>query len=171
MGFDLGFSQWLIQFYFLEELAAIFSGRIFSATLIAVVGIYFYRIKQLKIFFFICLVTGLGDLLGNFLKDIFLQPRPCYNLIEYFPKIDQCGPDLTGMPSNHALNFFIFSTLVHLFLRNPIISVLFFTSSVLVAMSRVLLLKHLLSQVIIGALIGVIMAILFFKAYNKWKET
>jgi membrane-associated phospholipid phosphatase len=38
-------------------------------------------------------------------------------------------------------------------------------------MSRVLLLKHLLSQVIIGALIGVIMAILFFKAYNKWKET
>ena len=71
------------------------------------------------------------------------------------------------MPSNHALNFFIFSTLVHLFLRNPIISVLFFTSSVLVAMSRVLLLKHLLSQVIIGALIGVIMAILFFKAYNK----
>jgi membrane-associated phospholipid phosphatase len=75
------------------------------------------------------------------------------------------------MPSNHALNFFIFSTLVHLFLRNPIISVLFFTSSVLVAMSRVLLLKHLLSQVIIGALIGVIMAILFFKAYNKWKET
>jgi hypothetical protein len=81
MGFDLGFSQWLIQFYFLEELAAIFSGRIFSATLIAAVGIYFYRIKQLKIFFFICLVTGLGDLLGNFLKDIFLQPRPCYNLI------------------------------------------------------------------------------------------
>jgi undecaprenyl-diphosphatase len=171
MGFDLAFSQWLIQFYFLEELAAIFSGRIFSATLIAAVGIYFYRIKQLKIFFFICLVTGLGDLLGNFLKDIFLQPRPCYNLIEYFPEIDQCGPDLTGMPSNHALNFFIFSTLVHLFLRNPIISVLFFTSSVLVAMSRVLLLKHLLSQVIIGALIGVIMAILFFKAYNKWKET
>ena len=171
MGFDLGFSQWLIQFYFLEELAAIFSGRIFSATLIAAVGIHFYRIKQLKIFFFICLVTGLGDLLGNFLKDIFLQPRPCYNLIEYFSEIDQCGPDLTGMPSNHALNFFIFSTLVHLFLRNPIISVLFFTSSVLVAMSRVLLLKHLLSQVIIGAFIGVIMAILFFKAYNKWKET
>jgi len=71
MDFDLSFSEWLIQFYFLEELAMVFSGRLFSATLIVAIGIYFYKIKKLRIFFFICLVTGLGDLFGNFLKDIF----------------------------------------------------------------------------------------------------
>ena len=170
MGFDLSFSQWLVQFDYLNELATIFSGRFFSGTLVASIGIYFYRIKKLKIFFFICLATGLGDLLGNFLKDLFLQPRPCFSHIDLFPSIDRCGPDLTGMPSNHALNFFIFSTLLHLYFKNRIISIIFFTSSVFVALSRVLLVKHLLSQVIIGALIGIIMGIIFNKVLQKWTK-
>ena len=170
MGFDLSFSQWLVQFDYLNELATIFSGRFFSGTLVVSIGIYFYRIKKLKIFFFICLATGLGDLLGNFLKDLFLQPRPCFSHIDLFPSIDRCGPDLTGMPSNHALNFFIFSTLLHLYFKNRIISIIFFTSSVFVALSRVLLVKHLLSQVIIGALIGIVMGIIFNKVLQKWTK-
>ena len=170
MGFDLSFSQWLVQFDYLNELATIFSGRFFSGTLVVSIGIYFYRIKKLKIFFFICLATGLGDLLGNFLKDLFLQPRPCFSHIDLFPTIDRCGPDLTGMPSNHALNFFIFSTLLHLYFKNRIISIIFFTSSVFVALSRVLLVKHLLSQVIIGALIGIVMGIIFNKVLQKWTK-
>ena len=87
------------------------------------------------------------------------------------PIVEKCGSDLTGLPSNHALNFFLFSTLVHLFLKKTEISVLFFTSSVLVALSRVLLVKHLLSQVIIGALIGILMARLFYEVYTKWKQS
>ena len=170
MGFDLSFSQWLVQFDYLNELATIFSGRFFSGTLVVSIGIYFYRIKKLKIFFFICLATGLGDLLGNFLKDLFLQPRPCFSHIDLFPSIDRCGSDLTGMPSNHALNFFIFSTLLHLYFKNRIISIIFFTSSVFVALSRVLLVKHLLSQVIIGALIGIVMGIIFNKVLQKWTK-
>ena len=170
MGLDLSFSEWLVQFNYFNDLAIIFSGRVFSGTLIAGIGIYFYRIKKLKIFFFICLATGLGDLLGNFLKDLFLQPRPCFSHIDLFPSIDRCGPDLTGMPSNHALNFFIFSTLLHLYFKNRIISIIFFTSSVFVALSRVLLVKHLLSQVIIGALIGIVMGIIFNKVLQKWTK-
>jgi len=168
MEIDLSFSQWLSQFDHLNDLALIFSGRVFSGSLIAGIGIYYYRIKKFKIFLFICLATGFGDLLGNFLKDLFLQPRPCYSYIDLFPNTDRCGSDLTGMPSNHALNFFIFSTLVHLNLKKPIISVIFFASSLLVALSRVLLVKHLLSQVIIGALIGIIMGIIFNTALQKW---
>ena len=106
-----------------------------------------------------------------FLKDFFSQPRPCFNYHENFPMIEKCGSDLTGMPSNHTLNFFLFSTLVHLFLRQPSISFIFFASSVLVALSRVLLIKHLLSQVIIGGLIGIVMAKIFFEAYIKWKKS
>ena len=41
----------------------------------------------------------------------------------------------------------------------------------LVALSRVLLIKHLLSQVIIGGLIGIVMAKIFFEAYVKWKKS
>ena len=98
------------------------------------------------------------------------RPRPCFSHIDLFPSIDRCGPDLTGMPSNHALNFFIFSTLIHLYFKNRIISIIFFTSSVFVALSRVLLVKHLLSQVIIGALIGIVMGIIFNKVLQKWTK-
>lgn len=171
MSFDILFSEWIYQFYFLKDIAEVFSGRIFSGTLVACIGLYFFKIKKFKIFLFICLATGLGDLTGNILKDLFLQPRPCFNSYENFPMIERCGSDLTGMPSNHTLNFFLFSTLVHLFLKKPFISIIFFTSSVLVALSRVLLIKHLLSQVIIGGLIGIVMAKIFFEAYVRWKQS
>ena len=79
MNIDLLFSEWVYQFYFLKDVAEVFSGRVFSGILVASIGIYFFKIKKLKIFLFICLVTGLGDLTGNILKDFFSQPRPCFN--------------------------------------------------------------------------------------------
>ncbi|MAC03559.1 MAG: hypothetical protein CMQ58_02030, partial [Gammaproteobacteria bacterium] len=64
--------------------------------------------------------------------------------------------------------FFTFSTLVHLMLKNKIISFIFFFSSILVALSRVLLVKHLLSQVIIGSIIGIFLAFTAFKISRRW---
>ena len=171
MDIDLIFSEWIIQLYFLSDYAEFFGGRIFSGMLVFGLGIYFYKIKKFKIFLFICICTGFGDFVGNILKDLFAQPRPCFSYIQNFPMIEKCGSDLTGMPSNHTLNFFLFSTLVHLFLRHPSISFIFFASSVLVALSRVLLIKHLLSQVIIGGLIGIVLAKIFYEAYMKWKKS
>ena len=107
----------------------------------------------------------------NILKDLFAQPRPCYSYIQNFPMIAQCGPELTGLPSNHALNFFMFSTLVHLFLKNRFVSTIFFGFSFLVSFSRVLLVKHWFSQVIIGGLIGIVLAKIFYEAYMKWKKS
>lgn len=170
MNIDLVFSEWVVQFYFLSDLAEFFGGRIFSGTLVLSLGIYFYKIKQFKTFIFICIATGLGDFVGNILKDFFAQPRPCYNYFQNFPMIEKCGPELTGLPSNHALNFFLFSTLVHFFLKNPFVTSIFFGFSLLVSLSRVLLVKHLLSQVIIGSLIGIVMAKIFYEAYTKWKK-
>ena len=85
--------------------------------------------------------------------------------------IAQCGPELTGLPSNHALNFFMFSTLVHLFLKNRFVSTIFFGFSFVVSFSRVLLVKHWFSQVIIGGLIGIVLAKIFYEAYMKWKKS
>ena len=171
MSFDLMFSEWLIQFYFLKDIAEVFSGRIFSGTLVIITGIYSIKVKQFKTFIFICLATGIGDLTGNILKDFFQEPRPCFNYYEKFPMVERCGSGLTGLPSNHSLNFFMFATLVHLLLKKRVISIILFVSSILVALSRVLLVKHLLSQVIIGGLIGMLMAIVFFEAYVRWKKS
>ena len=105
MNFDLMFSEWLLQFYFLKDIAEVFSGRFFSGTLVILIGLYSLKVKQFRIFIFICLATGIGDLTGNILKDFFQEPRPCFNYYEKFPMVERCGSDLTGLPSNHALNF------------------------------------------------------------------
>ena len=171
MDIDLAFSEWIVKFYFLSDFAEFLGGRIFSGMLVLGLGIYFYKIKKFKIFLFICISTGFGDFVGNIFKDLFAQPRPCHSFIQNFPMIEKCGPELTGLPSNHALNFFMFSTLVHFFLKNSFISSVFFAFSFLVSISRVLLVKHWLSQVIIGGLIGIVLAKIFFEAYMKWKKS
>ena len=171
MNIDLIISEWIVQFYFLSNLAEFFGGRIFSGVLVLGLGIYFYKIKKLKIFLFICISTGFGDFIGNILKDLFAQPRPSYSYIQNFPMIEKCGPEPTGLPSNHALNFFMFSTLVHFFLKNPFISLVFFAFSFLVLFSRVLLVKHSISQVIIGRLIRIVMAKIFYEDNMKWKKS
>ena len=74
MNFDLMFSEWLLQFYFLKDIAEVFSGRFFSGTLVILIGLYSLKVKQFRIFIFICLATGIGDLTGNILKDFFQDP-------------------------------------------------------------------------------------------------
>jgi len=57
MNIDLLFSEWVYQFYFLKDVAEVFSGRVFSGILVASIGIYFFKIKKFKIFLFICLAN------------------------------------------------------------------------------------------------------------------
>lgn len=102
-------------------------------------------------------VAGLGDFAGNQLKGVFAQPRPCYSLADQVRQPGRaeqgaCGANLTGMPSNHALNAFaIASFLVMVF--GPRAAGLFVLAA-LIALSRVYLGKHLPSQITGGALIG-----------------
>ena len=175
MNIDLLFSEWVYQFYFLKDVAEIFSGRVFSGILVASIGIYFFKIKKFKIFLFICLATGFGDLTGNILKELLSDTRPCYGYSEIFMEkgliLKECGSQTTRMPSNHAINFFLFSTLLHLTIKNKYISSIYFISSALVALSRVFLIKHLLSQVIIGAFIGIFLGIFFYSLFYRWIKT
>lgn len=103
-------------------------------------------------------VVGLGDAAGNRLKDVFAEPRPCYSLADQVRQPGRtergaCGANLTGMPSNHALNAFATAGfLVMVF--GPRAAGLFVLAA-LIALSRVYLGKHLPSQILGGAVIGV----------------
>ena len=175
MNIDVEFSIWFAQFQYLDSFFSFISTRWFASILVLLAGVYFYHVKQLKIFVFICIATSLGDLTGNILKELLSDTRPCYGYSEIFIEegliLKECGSQSTGMPSNHAINFFLFSTLLHLTIRNKYITSIYFISSVLVALSRVFLIKHLLSQVIIGAFIGILLGILFYNLFYKWIKT
>ena len=77
----------------------------------------------LRLWFLLILFVGLGDMFGNFLKHLLAQPRPCAEfpdtvrlVIEPF-KVG-CSFAPRGMPSNHALNFFLTASFLGVALRS-----------------------------------------------------
>ena len=107
------------------KLCRIFWKNFFWGTRIRL-GIYFYKIKKFKIFLFICISTGFGDFFGNILKDFFFSTKTMYGFHQNFPMIEKCGPELTGLPSNHTLNFFHVFNFWSIFLKNRLCKYDFF---------------------------------------------
>ena len=102
-----------------------------------------------------------GDALGNLLKYLWAQPRPCYVIAELLRLPNgRCGFQLNGIPSNHALNFFAAATFMSLMTRSRGWVLLLFGIALLVALSRVYLGKHYPSQVAVGAVTGTLLAYL-----------
>jgi membrane-associated phospholipid phosphatase len=172
MNADIIFIIWLSEYKFFESFFQIVSTRLFSFSLLFLFSIYFFFKKKFWVFVFIILALLISDFLGAFLKDILSEERPCFGangefLISEGILESLCGNQKTGMPSNHALNFFLFTSLFYLIERNLLITLFLVLISILVSLSRVFLVKHFLSQVIIGAALGLIFGILFYEIYKR----
>lgn len=103
--------------------------------------------------------VGLGDAFGNQLKDIFDQYRPCFELTELsrwpgHPRGENCSSSTSGLPSNHAINFFVTAGFATAVLRSRAWGIGLFVLALVVCISRVYLFEHYPSQVLAGGLIG-----------------
>jgi undecaprenyl-diphosphatase len=138
------------------------SRRGFALPLAAALLILFlwrWRKAGMQLWLMMLVVVGLGDFMGNNLKHVFAQHRPCYTLAAqvrqlHYPPGQACGASLSGMPSNHALNGFAVAAFLTIVLRRRMWGVSLFALAALVALSRVYLAKHYPSQVAVGALFG-----------------
>jgi len=115
-----------------------------------------WRKAGVQLWLVMLLVVGAGDALGNGLKHLLAQHRPCYSLAQEVRLANgvPCGSNPTGMPSNHALNGFATAAFLTLVLRRGLWSAVLFTLAALVALSRVYFAKHFPSQIAVGAIIG-----------------
>ncbi len=106
------------------------------------------------------LVTATGDAVGNALKHYFQHPRPCLLLSDvirmHYSESTQCLTSTTGMPSNHALNFFATFCFISFFIRVRWVIICSILLSTLVAISRVYLAQHYPAQILAGTVIGCI---------------
>lgn len=127
----------------------------FSFPLLALVlafSVVRYRWNGARLWLALIVLVGVADISGAVLKDLTLQPRPCYALAGWVRV--QCGSSLTGMPSNHALNFFTAAIFLSRTLLTRAWALVLFLAASLVALSRIYLAKHYPSQVLAGVALG-----------------
>lgn len=117
----------------------------------------------------IALVIG-GDALGNGLKHLIGQPRPCAEIPELLRLAGKAageackGAEHSGMPSNHALNFFLTAAFLGAALRSWLWGLSLGTIAVAVALSRVYLGVHYPTQILAGGMFGATLGFLAAQA-------
>ena len=136
--------------------------------LLILLFVFWQRLRGdgVRLWLLLILGVGLGDVLGNLLKEAIAQPRPCFDLFQQLRAagdgvLRQCDAATTGMPSNHALNFFAVAVFVTVALRSLRLGLVLFLIACLVGLSRIYLGKHYPSQVLAGASIGLLFGYLW----------
>lgn len=115
--------------------------------------------EGLFLFLLLLVTVGLGDFMGGTLKKLTLEPRPCYEMPEQVrrpghPPGSPCGGAGSGMPSNHALNFFTLAAFMTVARKSWRWSVPLAAVAVTVGLSRIYLGVHYPRQVLAGVVIG-----------------
>lgn len=112
-----------------------------------------YKLKGLYILVILLLAVGLCDLLNaQILKEYFARVRPC-RALDNVNLLIHCGGGLS-FPSNHAVNNFAAATVLSSFFMRK--RGVFFLIATLVALSRVFVGVHYLSDITAGAIEGII---------------
>lgn len=143
--------------------------------LLAILALLARRFGWIGVKFWLLLVAVIitGDLFGNILKHLTAQPRPCAALPELVRLVEKpfrvgCSIKPLGMPSNHALNFFLACTFLGLVLRSRILIIGLELLAAAVALSRIYLGVHYPSQALAGTLIGIALGLLAVSAATRY---
>ncbi|MDH4276442.1 MAG: phosphatase PAP2 family protein [Gammaproteobacteria bacterium] len=117
-----------------------------------------YRWDGAKLALFLVTALVIGDGVGGIIKLASPQLRPCSEIYTELRRppgaTGPCETYHSGMPSNHALNFFLLFMFVTWVWRSRLWGSVLFILAVAVATSRVYLGMHYPSQVLVGAGIG-----------------
>ncbi len=134
--------------------------------LVILFSYYIYRFKKQSLLYFMFLVLALSasDFTGGRIKHIVERPRPFQN---HENQITQRSPasENTSFYSNHASNNFTFATYSSFLF--PQAKIIYFSIAALISYSRVYNGVHYPSDVITGALAGILWGTLFHFLVTK----
>lgn len=94
----------------------------------------------------------------SLLKEAFALQRPCFGM--------SLCPAGYSFPSGHASVVFAFATVASFMTRKRWLAIALFAIAALVAVSRVMLVYHTTSDIVVGALIGFGVGFLFYRSYR-----
>ncbi len=101
---------------------------------------------------------------SHFLKEAVARLRPCWELSDVRLLVP-CGGG-KSFPSSHAVNNFAFAVVMSYYFRR--FRIHFFVVAVLIALSRVYVGVHYPSDVIVGSLVGCLIALLMVFLYKRY---
>lgn len=109
--------------------------------------------------FAILLAMGIDTLITEFtLKNIICRIRPCN--IDFSIKILVSRPDSYGFPSNHSASAFAAATALLVTLKKKRWAILGYILATAIALSRLYVFVHFPSDVLVGAIVGSLIALL-----------
>jgi len=122
---------------------------------------FFREKKSFYFLLFIILTILFADFISNTLKNIIMRPRPFFehNIIN----LEGVGRSFS-MPSNHATNAFAVAYFLRRYYKN--FSLLVLLAS-LITISRIFLGVHYPSDILVGAILGIVTGKTMFMFYNN----
>lgn len=134
--------------------------------------IYYTYIKFKATFWqnliFIVLSVGLSDrFTSGFMKPFFQRFRPCHDpLIQQMVHVvGDCGGQF-GFASSHAANCFALATSFYLLNRGDKLTIFLFIWAIIVSYSRIYVGVHFPTDLLVGAIIGVLISMMLFVLKN-----
>jgi len=116
---------------------------------------------------FISLIAGVVSrfIVGSAIRFLWFRPRP-FVFENFIPLVFQ-NPTEASFPSGHALFYFALSAVVYLY--NKKLGIAFYVASFLIAISRVFVGVHWPSDILAGAIIGILVGLVLNKIFKKYE--
>ena len=134
---------------------------IWPGILSLVIFLWLKRMRGLALVLATALAVSISDFLGATLKELIARDRPCH-VLSHIKDIANCSNSFS-FPSNHAVNSFTFATIVTLAYKN--LTFLLYVSALLIGYSRIYLGVHYPTDVLSGALLGILIGFLGYKYF------
>ena len=159
-------NDWAGNSVFAKLFAFLANYSIFIFLIVFVLYLFYHpelRHRTFLIYSFIAVLISRG-IVGAWLKNLIARPRPFATIPGVHALISESG---YSMPSGHALVFFTLATCIHM--RDRKWGSWLYALAAIFSLARVLAGVHHMSDILVGAVLGIAVGLIAMKLLSKYK--